>query len=55
MGDFLIHNNMDIGLRYDPAPYVLYTDRQLPEPSSKGVEWGLVVQNSQGTCHSTKA
>ena len=40
LGDFLSHNNMAFGLRYDPEPYVLCTGRQLPEPSTKGNAMG---------------
>ena len=69
MGGFLSHNNIVIGFRHDPSPYVLYMGQALApgragDPAltgqavslslrQRGMEWGLALQNSQGTCRST--
>ena len=54
MGDFLCHNNIVIGSRHDPSPYVLCPGQALADPAinragsfqslrQSGMEWGLAL------------
>ncbi len=66
MEDFFEPNNIFIGFGHDPVTYVLSRRQALADPAKtgqavslslrqRGMEWGLALHNSQGTCRSTDA
>jgi len=54
--DFSEPNNIFIGFGHDPVTYVLSRRQAVSRAFDKGgMEWGLALHNSQGTCRSTDA
>jgi hypothetical protein len=56
MEDFLSHNNIFIGFRYDPLPYVLCRGQAVSLSLRQGGrEWGLALKKFEGICRSIDA